>query len=161
MYRMKPGVKKDQERRWVLPDRVFFGHGACHILAGTYLKLVPMPGFFAERIVPASGFAGNHIYVTDGVMAFDYHGYSYRDRLLPYHTSNWVGEYAEGWHCRFERVTFDLLSTVDLNARKMLGPDQYGYDVLSRAADYLGRIDHPAACAKAQRRHVPLHDGQG
>lgn len=147
---MKPGVKQDPERRWNLPDRVFFGNGACHILAGTYLQVQPLTGFYAERIIPGDGFAGNHIFVTDGLIAFDHHGYSHRNRLLRYHTNNWAGEYAEGWNCRLENVEFDLLCTSDLNARKMLGPDQYLHDAVERAQEYLTRIDHKAAYAKAQ-----------
>lgn len=153
MYRMKPGVKKDPERRWGLPDRVFFGNGACHILAGVYLAQSPLPAFFAERIVPGDGFAGNHIYVTNGTIAFDYHGYSIRNRLVSYYTNNWAGEYAEGWNCRLERVDFDLLSTVDLNKRKMLGPDQYRSDPIERAMNYIARIDHSKAAAKALVLH--------
>ncbi|WP_205520547.1 hypothetical protein [Tropicibacter sp. Alg240-R139] len=119
---MKPGVKKDPERRWALPDRVIFGNGACHILAGVYLQAPPLPGFYAERTLPGDGFAGNHIYVTDGTVAFDYHGCSLRHLLLRYYTNNWAEEYTQGWHCRLERVAFNLLSTQALNARKMLGP---------------------------------------
>ncbi|MCT7377156.1 hypothetical protein [Chelativorans salis] len=48
----------------MLPDRVFFGHGACI--------------FSRAHSIPSDGFAGNHIYVTDGEIAFDYHGYSAR-----------------------------------------------------------------------------------
>ncbi len=153
MYRMKPGVKKDPERRWALPDRVFFGNGACHILAGVYLQLSPLPGFFAERIIPNEGFAGNHIYVTDGTIAFDYHGYTIRNRLVRYYTNNWAGEYPEGWNCMLEKVEFNLLCTSELNARKMLGPDQFRYDPVPRARDYLSRIDHENAAIKALRKH--------
>ena len=146
---MKPGVKKDPDRRWALPDRVFFGNGACHILAGQYLRQPPLAGFYAERIVPAKGYAGNHIFVTDGTLAFDYHGYTCRTRLLRYYTNNWSGEYAEGWQCRLERVAFDLLDTEALNARNMLGPDQYKHDPVERARRYLGRIDHVKASGRA------------
>jgi len=97
MYRLKPGIKKDPVRRWALPDRVFFGNGACHILAGVYLLDSPLPGFFAERLVPAEGFAGSHVFVTDGTIAFDYHGYCDRSRLLQKHTNNWSREYNAGW----------------------------------------------------------------
>lgn len=152
MYRMKPGVKKNPERRWALPDRVFFGNGACHILAGVYLQAPPLPGFHAERIIPGDGFAGNHIFVTDGTVAFDYHGYTLRNRLLRYYTNNWAGEYSQGWHCRLEQVDFDLLSTQALNARKTLGPDQYLFDPISRAQRYLKKINHSAAHSKALRR---------
>lgn len=72
MYQLKPGIKQDPERRWALPDRVFFGFGACHILAGVYLQNPPLPGFFSERVIPGDGFSGNHIYVTNGDIAFDY-----------------------------------------------------------------------------------------
>jgi len=85
MYVLKHGIKRNPERRWALPDRIFFGYGACHILAGVFLKHRPLKGFHAERIIPAESFAGNHIYVTNGVIAFDYHSYSGRDRLLDHH----------------------------------------------------------------------------
>ena len=48
-------------------------------------------------------------------------------------TSGWANRYATGWHGRLDGVDFDLLSPADLNRRKMLGPDQYGGDVLTRA----------------------------
>lgn len=151
MYVLKPGVKADPKRRWALPDRIFFGHGACHILAGIFLETSPLPGFHAERIIPGDGFAGNHIYVTDGLIAFDFHGYSSRLRLLHHHTSGWANRYAIGWNCRLESVEFGLLDTVDLNQRKMLGPEQYGGDVTSRARTFLSRVDHQCAAEKARR----------
>ena len=155
MYRMKPGIKKDPVRRWALPDRVFFGNGACHILAGVYLRQACLPGFHAERILPGEGYAGNHIYVTNGTIAFDFHGYSIRNRLVRHHTSAWAGEYRAGWNCRLERVDFDLLNTADLNDRKMLGPDQYLHDAAERARRYLAKIDHEKALAKAMRGPDP------
>lgn len=82
MYVLKHGIKKNPEKRWALPDRIFFGHGACAILAGTFLKHPPLEGFYGERIIPDEGFSGNHIYVTNGLIAFDYHGYCARERLL-------------------------------------------------------------------------------
>ena len=150
MYVLKPGTKKDPLRRWALPDRIFFGHGACAILAGAYLKHPPLGGFHAERIIPAEGFAGNHIFVTDGVLAFDYHGYSLRARLLGHHEKSWAGRHA-GWNCRLETVDFDLLDTAELNRRKMLGPDQYLHDPVARAERFIGRIDHAAAADRVMR----------
>lgn len=151
MYKMKPGVKQDQIRRWALPDRVFFGYGACHILAGVFLTRKPHSGFYAERVLPADGFAGNHIFVTNGTVAFDHHGYSLRHRLLQHHTSAWAKENGDGWHCTLTRVDFDLLNTADLNARKMLGPDQYGGDPIARAELFLIRINHDDSIRKAMR----------
>lgn len=111
---------------------MFFAHGACHILSGVYLDDPPLAGFHAERIRPGDGFAGSHILVTNGVLALDFHGHSSRIRLLKHHTFRWAGEYEEGWNCALERVRFDLLSKIELNSRKMLGPDQYFGDPISR-----------------------------
>lgn len=152
MYKMKPGVKQDPARRWALPDRVFFGNGACHILAGVFLEAKLDLNFFAERIVPGEGYAGNHIYATNGVIAFDYHGYSSRLRLLQHHTAGWSNQYASGWNCALERVGFDSLSTADLNSRKMLGPDQYAGNPVKRAQTFIHRLDHTTGIDKARQK---------
>jgi hypothetical protein len=159
MYFLRPGIKRDPQRRWALPDRIFFGHGACHILAGTYLAAPPLAGFRAERVIPANDFAGNHIYLTDGEIAFDYHGYSARGRLLAHHRKKWSTRHA-GWDCLIERVDFDLLSTEALNARKMLGPDQYLFDAVARAARFIAGIDHRNAIAKATKT-LPISASEG
>ncbi len=158
MYILKPGVKRDPERRWALPDPIFFGHGACHILAGAYLQRPPLTGFWAERIVPCEPFAGTHVYVTDGEIAFDYHGYSARRRLLEHQERGWSRRY-NGWRCTLETVDFDLLDTAELNRRKMLGPDQYLFPALPRAERFIGRIDHRRASAQA-RHTVPTGEGR-
>jgi hypothetical protein len=120
MYVQKSEIKKDPQRRWSMPDRIFFGYGACHILAGVYLDRPPLPGFYEERIILTGNLPGNHVFVTDGVIAPDYHGYSVRNRLQKHHSRVWFSQH-DGWCCAFERVDFCLLSTADLNARKMLG----------------------------------------
>ncbi len=148
MYVLKRGIKKDPVRRWALPDRVFFGYGACHILAGVFLDRPPLEGFYAERIIPGEGFSGNHVYVTDGVIAFDHHGYSACERLLAHHRKGWTG-LSPGWDCSIERVDFDLLDTAELNRRKMLGPDQYLHDAVPRARAFVARVDHATASAGA------------
>jgi hypothetical protein len=148
MYVLKPGVKKDPVRRWPLPDRIFFAHGACAILAGVFLQHQPNRGFYAERILPGNGFAGNHIYVTDGTIAFDYHSYSLRSNLLEHFTNAWSNRYETGWTCRIENVKFDLLSTADLNNRKMLSPDQYLRDPIARASAFVDLIDHEKSIAR-------------
>ncbi len=55
MYQLKPGTKQDPVKRWNLPDRIFFGHGACHILAGMYLKSLSPSGFYAVWIMREKG----------------------------------------------------------------------------------------------------------
>ncbi|WP_246709219.1 hypothetical protein [Mesorhizobium sp. NZP2077] len=106
-----------------------------------------MDGFYGERIIPGGDFSGNHIFVTNGVIAFDYHGYSIRERLLEHHRRGWASHGA-GWHCTLERVDFDLLDTAEVNRRKMRGPDQYLWDPVPRAVRFLGRIEHAKTAAR-------------
>lgn len=148
MYVLKHGIKKNPEKFWALPDRIFFGYGACPILAGVFLSYPPLDGFYGERIIPSGNDSGNHIYVTNGVIAFDYHGYSSRERLLEHHKRGRASHSAD-WHCTLEKVDFDLLDTAELNRRKMRGPDQYLQDPIPRARRFLQRIDHAAAATRA------------
>jgi hypothetical protein len=154
LYHPKPGIKGDLEKFWSLPDRIFFGYGACHILAGAYLERPPLKGFYAEHIKPSEGFWGNHIYVTDGEVAFDFHGYSARKNLLSHHSKGWSARYSD-WGCMIESVTFDLLSTAELNQRKMRGPDQYLLDPVMRAREFIARFNHAEASAKAAKTVAP------
>jgi len=82
MYWPIPGMKKYPERRWRQPDRIFFGFGACHILTGAFLEERPFEGFYGEWIIPNEGFSGTHMYVTNGLITFDYHGYVLGEKLL-------------------------------------------------------------------------------
>jgi hypothetical protein len=144
MYVLKPGIKEDPRRHWALPDRIFFGRGACHILAGVYLQRPPLTGFYAERIIPVGSARGSHVYLTDGFVAFDCLGYSARRRLLDHHGKGCSRHYP-GWDCVIETVDFDLLDTAELNRRNMSGPDQFLSDAAARARAYLARIDHSLA----------------
>ena len=82
MFFPKIDVKIDPVRRWHRPDRHFFANGACQVLAFAFLERYPDLEFRARWIKPAAGFSGNHIYVTDGINAFDYHGLTTEARLL-------------------------------------------------------------------------------
>jgi hypothetical protein len=148
LYNLRSGIKGDAQKFWSLTDRIFFGYGACHILAGAYLLRPPLSGFYAERIIPFDGHWGNHVYLTNGTIAFDHHGYSARDHLLKHHRKGWSVK-SPGWDFVVERADFDLLSTPELNARKMRGPDQYLLDPVPRAQRFIERFDHLAASAKA------------
>ncbi|MBU2712018.1 hypothetical protein [Zooshikella harenae] len=141
MYFPKPGIKKHPKKRWNQPDRTFFGFGACHILASVYLEKFTDKGFYALRIMPKAGFYGNHIFVTDGIVAFDFHGYSLKSQLIAHFWKGWA-ERNPGWEACIEVVDFPLLETASLNQRKMLGPNQYLHSPIERAEKFLNRFDH-------------------
>ena len=153
MYKLDPKVKHDPQKRWALPDRIFFGHGACPILAGVYLLNPPREGFYAVRIIPKREMFGNHIFVTNGSVSFDYHGYSTYNNLLRHHIKGWSKEYKD-WDYYLEKVDFDLLSTSDLNDRKMMGPDQYLHDPIPRAKNFISQFNHTDRINKIE---IDLH----
>ncbi len=136
MFTPRPGTKQDPVRRWAQGDRAFFACGACHILAGVCLRDRALPGLYAERIRPGGPYPGNHVYVTDGTICFDYRGLVARDRLLDWFRASWRKR-VTGWTCTVTRVDFDLLDTSALNARQMRGPDQYAQDPIPRARAFI------------------------
>jgi hypothetical protein len=144
MYWPIPGLKSHPERRWKQPDRIFFGFGACHVLAGVFLAETDLEGFYGEWIVPAEGFAGNHMYATDGRISFDFHGYALRERLL---TRYWRGYRRRfpGWSAQVRKIDFPLLDTCELNRRKHLGPDQFFADPIPRARLFIAAKTCPGA----------------
>ena len=150
MYILKPGIKKDPVRRWNLPDRIFFAHGACHILAGVFLRQLESDGIHALWIKPNGNHPGHHIFVTNGDLAFDFHGYSKQDRLIEHHAKGWAEKYP-GWSATTQIVDFPLLDTQSLNSRKMLGLDQYLFDPIPRAVKFIGRFKQrfPVRAARA------------
>ncbi len=150
MYILAPWKKEDSVARWNLPDRIFFGHGACHILAGVFLEQKIDSSFRPFSIKPSSH-PGAHVFVSDGQIAFDYHGYSALDRLEKHHWKVWKHQYPD-WSAKIELVDYDLLDTVELNERNMRGADQYLGDPIARARQFIHRIDHEIAAARA--RHL-------
>lgn len=143
MYLLKPGIKEDPVRRWNLPDRVFFACGACHILAHAFLERVASTGFGPIWIRPRSGFTGNHVFVTNGGLAFDYHGYAHYDRLVAHYVKR-ARRLFPGWEADLVAVTVSL---VNREGAKAIGmdirePRQFLHDALPRAHRYLERFDH-------------------
>lgn len=138
MFILDPAIKTDPVKRWNLPDRIFFAHGACHILAGVALNLLERDSPSAHWLRPADPFEGNHVFVTVGDKALDYRGCLPLGRLLEHHRKGWSGRYP-GWSADLVRVDFDLLDTQALNLRNMRGPDQFLHDPIPRARAYLAR----------------------
>jgi len=109
-------------------------------------------------IKPRAGFHGNHIFVTNGQIAFDYHGYSVLERLLAHHNKIWTSEY-ENWDAELIKINFSLLDIAELNARNMKGPGQYFGDAIARTHQYLDNIDHHQQKGKAKSLQSKVNDG--
>ncbi len=147
MYWPAPGIKNNPEQRWNQSDRIFFGFGACHILAGVFLEKAPFHGFSAEWIIPNEGFSGNHMFVSNGQISFDFHGYALREHLLGRY---WKGHKKRNarWDAKIVAIDFHLLDTQELNARNHLGPDQFPGDPIARAGRFIASKKCPPKLRK-------------
>jgi len=143
MFLPKTDVRRDPELRWHRPDRHFFANGACHILAYAFLERYPDLGFHARWIKPASGYAGNHIFVTDGQNAFDYHGFTTEYALLSLMVRR-GRRLLPGWRATLVDLPTDILIS-ESRSRQIDGlwlrePRQFLYDALPRAHAFLDRF---------------------
>lgn len=140
-------MKKHPERRWKQTDHIFFGFGACHILAGVFLEQPPFDGFYGERIVPTNGFSGSHMYDSNDLISFDFHGYAVREKMLDRYWKGHRARYSR-WNAEIVKINFPLLDTIELNVRKHLGPDQYFCDRIPRARIFIASKKRPSELRK-------------
>lgn len=143
MFFPKINVKDDPVRRWQRPDRHFFANGACQVLAYAFLEIYPDLGIGARWIKPASGYVGNHIYVSDGVVAFDYHGLTTEDRLLALAFRR-GRRFFPGWDASLIDLPADVLIS-EKKSRTYEGlwlrqPDQFLHDAMPRARAFVNRF---------------------
>lgn len=140
MYFPRRNVKRIPELQWALPDRIFFACGACHILAYAFVEKFPESGFRAVWIKPHQSFTGNHIVATDGILTFDFHGYSKWDKLLA-HAKRKNGQRMPGWDCTLIELPRDILisetKSMTYEGLRLRGPEQYLHDALPRARAFL------------------------
>jgi len=142
MFFPKIDVKNDPVRHWHRPDRQFFANGACHVLAFAFIERYPDLDFHARWIRPAAGFTGNHIYVTDSVNAFDYHGLTTEQRLLALGFKR-GRRFFSGWDATIIDLPTDALIS-ERRSREIEGlwlrePQQFLHDALPRANAFLDR----------------------
>lgn len=149
MFIPKPGTKQDPVQRWRLSERAFFGHGACHILAHEFLERFPENGFNAVWIKPLEGYRGNHVFVTNGAIAFDYRGYLAESRLTSYYWKQYAQTYS-GWNADLVFIQGNLSDPVEMMEIGMhiRGPDEFLHNATPRARAYLRKYD------ELHKRHV-------
>ncbi|MEM7211608.1 MAG: hypothetical protein AAF479_06895 [Pseudomonadota bacterium] len=143
MYRIPKAVKTDPERRWALPDRIFFACGACHILAYAFLHRKGGRTYTARWIKPAPGHAGNHIVAVSGNEAFDYHGHTQWDGLLA-HIQRKSERWWPGWRYEVIELPPEVLVSEAESLRYeglwLREPDQFLHDPLPRAERFIDRV---------------------
>jgi hypothetical protein len=101
---------------------------------------------FLERyrwIKPATGFTGNHLYVTDGINAFDYHGLTTEQRLLAFGFKR-GRRFFPGWDATLIDLPTDALVS-EQRSRQIEGlwlrePKRLLCDALPRAGKFLDKF---------------------
>jgi hypothetical protein len=142
-----PAERDDQQRSWARPDRAFFAAGACHILAFRFLHLHPVEGRDVVYIRPSAGLLGSHVYVSDGVWAFDFDGWT-PERVVLKETVRSCRSRWPGWG--FDRVvisgTLDQFCAENHHRR----PCDYAFDPILRADAYIRQFapDPPSTASR-------------
>jgi len=154
MFIPKPGTKQNAVKRWKLSDRIFFGHGACHILAHEFLMRFASSNFYPIWIKPDAGYRGNHVFVTNGAIAFDYRGYLTQSRLLSHFWNQYQQTYP-GWNAQTIRVRGNLNDPKQMKAIEMhvRGPDDFLHNATPRAQNYLKKYDRLHEVYLSDRRN--------
>jgi hypothetical protein len=143
MFFPKTNVKRDPVRHWHRPDRHFFANGACQVLAYAFLETYQDFEFGARWIKPAPAFPGNHIYVTDGVVAFDYHGLTTEERLLSLAFRR-ARRFFPDWNATLLDLPAEILVS-ETKSREYDGlwlrePNQFLHDAMPRARAFVHRF---------------------
>jgi hypothetical protein len=124
------------------------------------LERYPNLGFRARWIRPADGYIGNHIFVTNGDLAFDYHGLTTENRLVSLSFRR-AQRFFPGWSATLVDLPTDALVS-ETKSRAFEGlwlrePTQFLHDALPRARVFLGhfgdlrsRIDDVKCCHSVQ-----------
>ena len=147
MYRLRTrGAKRDPEKQWALPDRVFFACGACQVLAYAFLERYGSADMTALWLRPEPGFTGNHIVVATKTWVFDYHGYSERMRFIA-HTYERAQLWWPGWRATLVGLPRGVLVS-EAESRRYDGlwlrePGQFLHDAMPRARAFLDRFQPP------------------
>ena len=133
-------IKKDPRKRWQLSDELFFSNGACHILAYTFLEKYPDQGFKAVWIRPLMGYLGNHIYVANREITFDYTGFQNRSNFSNFYKKKMRKVFYQ-WDCEEIELPKDVLIS-EKKSRKYDGlwlrePKDFFDDPIPRAKEYL------------------------
>lgn len=161
MFVIPSEVKQDPERRWALPDRIFFACGACHILAYAFLEAYPGEQERAVWQKPAAGFTGNHIFVEGEGWIFDYHGYS-EPAAYHAHTRRKARRWWPGWEASLHELAPAVLVSEGLSRTHeglwLREPRQFLHDALPRARTFLRRF--PAPCSARPKGRVPDSGGR-
>ncbi|MBV1852611.1 hypothetical protein KUA19_20980 [Catellatospora sp. NEAU-YM18] len=125
MFRRTDAERTDQQLAWQRSDQAFFAAGACHILAWAFLEAYPDGGFQIHALRKQGEPHPHHVYVTDGLWAFDHCGWTLWSELRQWYQSEDLV------------IRTDLTTFCAENYHRL--PEQFSHLPWQRAHDYLDR----------------------
>ncbi|MEV7230308.1 hypothetical protein AB0M79_25310 [Polymorphospora sp. NPDC051019] len=124
-FRRTDAERADQLLSWQRDDQAFFAAGACHILAWAFLQTNPDSGYEIHGLRRPGEAHCHHVYVTDGLWAFDHCGWTLASELRKAYQS-------ENLIIRSDLETF----CAEHNSRL---PHQFAHLPWQRAHNYIAR----------------------
>lgn len=130
--------KKDLVASWLRFDRSFFASGACHVLAHEFLQRKDARGFRPYMILPERGFRGGHVFVRNGSLAFDYHGWS-NHAVFVNHYFRKIKRIFPGWRGDLVDISREFWTQAWFVETYSSQPHQYHSDPTARANAFIDR----------------------
>jgi hypothetical protein len=90
-------------------------------------------------IIPGSGYRGGHVFVSNGVTVFDYHGYSDHHRFVAHHFAK-LSRIFEGWTGRMEDISDAFWTDAWFLEHCYRRPEQFLHDPCARARSFISRF---------------------
>ena len=144
--RTKNCPKQNLDKRWMLPDRVFFACGACHVLAFVFLQRYKLSKSKPIWIKPDTGHTGNHIFISSAQMVFDYHGYSDRQTYLAHYWKRAKQMFPQ-WDASLVEISPEALiaegDSVYHQGLWLRSPGQFYKNPIPRAETFLSKFSQP------------------
>ena len=128
--------KRDLEAGWRRFDRSFFASGACHILTHEFLKRGEFKDFHPYSIVPESDFRGSHVFASDGILVFDYHGWSDYSNFMDHYFQK-IKRIFPGWRGGLFDISQHFWSEKWFTDTCSRRPHQYYIDPTERANAFI------------------------
>ncbi len=146
-FRRSAAERADQELSWRRSDQAFFAAGACHVLAFAFQRVQPDAGFSIIGLRKVGEVHANHVYVSNGVWAFDHDGWTREEELLAVTAA---AEPALPW----ERLPVD--TDIDTFCREHHSrlPRDFARSPWQRAYDYIARFGPPSASGAGPRERA-------
>jgi hypothetical protein len=127
LFRRTESERADQLQSWGRDDQAFFAAGACHILAWAFMKSHPGKGFSIYALRERGETHPFHVYVSDGLWAFDHCGWTLSTELR------------EAYEAEVLKIQSDLETFCAEHDHRL--PEQFAHLPWQRASDYIARYE--------------------